>query len=118
MRRTTIAKRLAAALLVAALSGLAHAVTSVHVGDSDLEYRGAVFFNSAKSATVTVRVFYDEIPTANVSVLVKALAQDGTTVEGSTVGQVKGLTTRPFVIVLPKPITSLVFVRIDDSPVH
>ena len=126
MTRTWIAKSAIAALAVLAVSGLAHALALQLWLDDGLTLKGIWTWNSANSAIVKVRV-HAAVPdptaratvpiatAAIVTVIVKARATDGTTVQGSAVGQIPFGSTREFTIRLPKPVTQLMATTVKGS---
>ena len=131
MRSNGIVKMALPALLAVAASGLLYALVLQLWLDEGLALRGIWTWNSADSAIVKVRIQNGEFPqdqngdhqfppaypgVANVRLLLKARAADGTTVQGGAVGQIPFGATREFTIVLPKPATQLQFLQVLRLP--
>ena len=126
MNRRLVAKLVLGALVLLAVSGLAYALALQVRLDPGLAFRGIWTWNSASSAAVKVRIenlgnkydgnhqpFPPVYPyAANVKLLLKARALDGTTVQGSAMGQIPMGAIREFTIVLPKPVTELQILQV------
>jgi hypothetical protein len=126
MRRSIVAKLVIGALVLVAVSSLAYALTLQLRLDPGLALRGIWTWNSGSSAVVKVRIEYagyknggDHQPyppvypgAANVRLLLKARALDGTTVQGAAMGQIPMGAIREFTIVLPKPVSQLQILQV------
>ncbi len=126
MRRNSIAKWALVAILAVAVSGLVHALVLQLWLDDGLALRGIWTWNYGSSAMVKVRIqsvgyhngypgdgkFPPYLGAANVRILVKARAEDGSAVQGYALGQIAPGAIREFTISLPKRITQLQFLQV------